>query len=142
MIFPQFWAEGFRTSDDIFKSTFSKLHSTYPNGSSGAICLSRNVNFYFYSVFERKGFVTWVKNFSSLLTNTFNPGLSLFSIFSTSFCEFWRHQILNEFFLVWKAKASFYQSRILFEDKSFGLGRKLYICFFLHFEQKIFTRQT
>ena len=87
-------SEGFCTSDENVESVFWKLHSTYADGNNGGSCLSRNQSFYFfnfYLVFERKSFVTWVKNFSSLLTNTFNPGLSLFSIFSSSFCYFWRY---------------------------------------------------
>ena len=61
------WGENFCPSDKIVDAVFSKLRFTYPEKSFRGNCDRYYLVAYFYSVFERKHFVIWVKTFSSLL---------------------------------------------------------------------------
>ena len=65
----------------------------------------------------------------SLFTKALSPCRSLFSIFASIFCGFWRYQILNEVLLVRMAKASVYQSGNFLQDKCFFEQNYIFLIF-------------
>ena len=118
------WAEDFCLSDKIVDAVFSKLRFTYPEKKFGWICIRGSLVLYFYSVFQRKHFVLWVKVFSIFLKSA----SYVLVVFNWFLLETWRYQTLTGKFLVRLAMISFFQSEKLLEAKCF-LKKKILVFF-------------
>ena len=126
-----------RISATFFRRlAFHKIHFSFLEQNVGVKNCLKNKEFIFFTIlwgrFSHFRQMGWV----SFLTTALKPCQRLFSIFSSTFCGFWNFQVLNEVFLVWMEKASFYQSRFLFEDKCF-FEKKLYLSFFCTLGKKL-----
>ena len=115
------WAKRFQTFSSFTQLALHKIHFLFPEQNVGVKKCLRKKEFSIcftilygrISHFRRR----WWVNF---LTTALKSCQSLFNMFSSTFYGFWTCQILNEVLLVRKAKASFYQSRFLSEEKCFS----------------------
>ena len=139
-LFFRLWAKHFQTLGGFSRQALHKIHFSILEQMSESKIVWKTKSFVFFTVlwgrFSHFRQRCWV----SFPTSALKPCRILFSLFSSFFCGFWTIQVLNEVLLVWMEKASFYQSRFLFEDKCFSEKNYKFVIF-LHFGQKTFTRR-